>query len=45
MPDHIVFRRLILIFFQKFRSTGKGDLSNVLLHLVSRHAKAVVNKL
>ena len=45
MTDHIVLCRLILIFLQELGSAGESDLGDILLHLVRRHAKSVIDEL
>ncbi len=42
MADDLIFIRLVLIFFQEIRRTGKSDLVNILFHLRGSHAKAVI---
>ena len=44
MTDHLICVGFILILLKKFRCAGKGDLSNVLLHLVGGHTDTVIDK-
>ncbi len=44
MPYYLIFGGLILIFLEKFRRAREGDLRNVFLHLVGRHADAVIDE-
>ena len=44
MAYDLILIRLILVFLQEFRRSGKRDLGNVLLHFVGRHADSVIDK-
>ena len=45
VADHVILRRLVLIFLQELCCAGKCDLGNILLHLVSGHTKTIIDKL
>ena len=45
MTDNLLLAGFVLIFFQEIRGSGKCDLINVFLHLVSSHSQAIVNEL
>ncbi len=45
VTDDLILVGLVLIFGYKIRCSGKGDLVNVLLHLIRRHTHTVINKL
>ena len=42
MTDNLIVAVFVLIFLQEIRRAGKGDLVDVLFHLVGRHADAVI---
>ena len=45
MTDDLIVIGLVLIFLNEISRAGKGDLVDVLLHLVRRHAESVIDKL
>ena len=45
MADDLIVVGLVLIFLNEISRAGKGDLVDVFLHLVRRHAESVIDKL